>query len=559
MGSNTNRGDGANEMGDNLLEIDFGSDFIPIQITIGYHTCALSTTGKVKCWGLNAYGELGRGDTIDTGEITNGMGDNLTEVDLGSDFIAMQISANVYHTCALSTTYKAKCWGLNDWGELGQRDRLDRGDGPNEMGDNLLEIDFGSDFIPIQITIGYHTCALSTTGKVKCWGLNAYGELGRGDTIDTGEITNGMGDNLTEVDLGSDFIAMQISANVYHTCALSTTYKAKCWGLNDWGELGQRDRLDRGDGPNEMGDNLLEIELGSSFTSMPTPMPTSAPTTPTRMPTIAPTYAPTPQTSSPTSAPTTHFPTSAPTVPTRVPSSPPTGIWTPSPSQYPTAEHTGPSTKYTVSISFHNCEQENEADDCDINQTTITSEVNAVLVAYIDYDTKILSTDIINNEVVIVLSIGMDGYNPLIGERMSDRIENELETKYGDDIDVIVKETNDEDASAAGSADTEPNEENDLWLWIVVASAVVVAMILIVVMVYKRCKHVRVQKIQTTVEKQLQQSAQVVLDEEEQMDNQEPKITGDSTEVVSMINSLNRVPLTSLVTMGDDQTTRGND
>eukprot|EP01083_Nonionella_stella_P183296 661977_1 len=102
---------------------------------------------------------------------------------------------------------------------------------------------------------------------------------------------------------------------------------------------------------------------------------------------------------------------------------------------------------------------------------------------------------------------------------MSDRIENELETKYGDDIDVIVKETNDEDASA----DTEPNEENDLWLWIVVVSAVVVAMILIVVMVYKRCKHVRVQKIQTTVEKQLQQSAQVVLDERSKWIIRSPK------------------------------------
>eukprot|EP01083_Nonionella_stella_P188546 695212_1 len=296
-------------------------------------------------------------------------------------------------------------------------------------------------------------------------------------------------------------------------------------------------------------------------------MPTSAPTTPTRMPTIAPTYAPTPQTSSPTSAPTTHFPTSAPTVPTRVPSSPPTGIWTPSPSQYPTAEHTGPSTKYTVSISFHNCEQENEADDCDINQTTITSEVNAVLVAYIDYDTKILSTDIINNEVVIVLSIGMDGYNPLIGERMSDRIENELERTYGDDIDVIVKRTDD-------ANDTGPTKENDSLGVIVSVVIGMVILISIATIRYRRHKrkHVLIQNNQSMVQKELEQDAKVAnnnsINEVEQMDDKEDSIeslyanrndksgrrtTGDD-QLRSMSDALNKVPLDLLVTKRDIET-----
>eukprot|EP01083_Nonionella_stella_P095312 267527_1 len=273
-----------------------------------------------------------------------------------------------------------------------------------------------------------------------------------------------------------------------------------------------------------------------SPSKQPSHMPTSFPTVPTRMPTIAPTYGSTVSTSPPTL----------------------TGVLTPDPSHYPTTAHI---VIYTISIVFHSCEQENEAPACGINQTTITGEVNAVIVAYIDYDTKILSSDIINNEVVMVLSIGMDEYNSSIGERMSDRIENELEDKYGDGIDVTVKETNGED-------DTEPSKDNDSWTWSVIISVVIGAVI--VAMVYcfriKRCKRVLVQK-------QLQQDAKVandnvssaVIDEDEQMHNEEDLMESSNVnkkanhDLESMINVLNKVPLTLLVTKSDIETLATND
>eukprot|EP01083_Nonionella_stella_P277128 942142_1 len=100
--------------------------------------------------------------------------------------IPMQIVAGYLHNCALSTTNKAKCWGYNADGQLGYGDTNDRGDEANEMGDDLLEIDLGTNFIPMQIVAGYlHNCALSTTNKAKCWGYNADGQLGYGDTNDT--------------------------------------------------------------------------------------------------------------------------------------------------------------------------------------------------------------------------------------------------------------------------------------------------------------------------------------------------------------------------------------
>eukprot|EP01083_Nonionella_stella_P073290 198082_1 len=256
--------------------------------------CALQYS-ETKCWGLNNYGQLGYGDTNNRGDTVNEMGNGLLDIDFGSNFIPSQISIGVYHTCALSTTNKAKCFGRNRYGQLGYGDTTQRGDKPDDMSDNLLDIVLGSDFTPIQITAGSaHTCALSTMNKVKCFGHNSRGQLGYGDSIDRGSGSGQMGDNLTEVDLGSNFIPIQIMCGAYHTCALSSSNKVKCFGLNDKGQLGYGDTNSRGDGLNEMGDMLPEIDLGSSFTSHPTTLPTFAPTfVPLVLPTIGPSFVPT--------------------------------------------------------------------------------------------------------------------------------------------------------------------------------------------------------------------------------------------------------------------------
>eukprot|EP01083_Nonionella_stella_P248654 860583_1 len=257
-------GSSPGHMGDNLLEIDLGTDFTPIQISSGYrHNCALSDTNTIKCFGSNTYGELGYGDTV----IRDGsphLGDNLPVVDLGS-FIPMAITCGGHFTCALSTTNAVKCWGRNTYGTLGLGDTDHRGDGAGEMGDNLLPINLGSNFIPMQIQSGYtHTCALSTTDTVKCWGYNGDGGLGYGDRKARGDGTD-MGDNLPEIDLGSGFIPMQIATGEGYTCALSTDNRVKCFGRNMYGQLGYCDANDRGDGNSEMGTNLLDIELGTGF------------------------------------------------------------------------------------------------------------------------------------------------------------------------------------------------------------------------------------------------------------------------------------------------------
>eukprot|EP01083_Nonionella_stella_P279192 949780_1 len=302
-GDTNNRGDGDNQMGDKLSEVDLGTGFIPTQIAAGWqHTCALSTDNKVKCWGGDNYCELGYGDGVDlgTGFIPTqiaagwqhtcalstdnkikcfggntygelGYGDGY--VDLGIHFIPIQIAAGREHTCALSTYNKIKCWGCcgaKAYGQLGYGDLFGRGLRANEMGDDLLEIDLGTGFIPSHITAGYyHTCALSiATNKVKCWGLNWYGLLGYGVSKNRGDRVNEMGDNLPHVDLGIHFISKFLTAGYYHSCALSIANTVKCWGYNAMGQLGIGDTNTRGDEANEMGDHLLEIDLGTNFIPM---------------------------------------------------------------------------------------------------------------------------------------------------------------------------------------------------------------------------------------------------------------------------------------------------
>eukprot|EP01083_Nonionella_stella_P227834 807988_1 len=100
----------------------------------------------------------------------------------------LNLSAGRYHSCALSNHNTAKCWGRND-GQLGYGDTNNRGDNGDEMGNDLPEVDLGTNFHVTQVVgCRQHTCAVSNLNSVKCWGYNFYGQLGYGDTNDRGDI-----------------------------------------------------------------------------------------------------------------------------------------------------------------------------------------------------------------------------------------------------------------------------------------------------------------------------------------------------------------------------------
>ena len=177
-----------------------------------YHTCALTNSGGVKCWGWNGHGALGDGTTtrrlvpVDTLGLTSGVS---------------ALALGVYQTCALSSSGGVKCWGWNEHGQLG--------DGTNT--DRLAPVDVLGLLSGVSaITAGSrHACALSSGGAAKCWGHNLYGELGDGTTTDRFSPVD-------VVSLQSGVAA--IAAGGEHTCALTTAGGVKCWGSNSFGQLG---------------------------------------------------------------------------------------------------------------------------------------------------------------------------------------------------------------------------------------------------------------------------------------------------------------------------------
>lgn len=200
--------------------------------TGGAHTCAVTSEGGVKCWGRNGNGQLGDGTRVDSVVPVGVIG-------LGTGVAA--VSAGGGHTCALTSTGAVKCWGSNASGQLGDGTRVDRTVpvGVTGLSTGVVGLSAGS---------GY-TCAVTAGGAVKCWGDNASGQLGDGTplTLDEGDTEDGRGsadDGLDRgrvtpsevVGLGSG--AAAVSAGNAYACAVMTAGGVKCWGANTSGELG---------------------------------------------------------------------------------------------------------------------------------------------------------------------------------------------------------------------------------------------------------------------------------------------------------------------------------
>jgi len=211
-------------------------------ITSGYaHSCALMAYGGVKCWGYNGYGQLGDGTNSDRGEATDVIG-------LSSGVVA--IDAGYMHTCALLNTGAMKCWGSNDQQQLG-----DGATGRKNVPTQVTGLTSGVTSISSGL---YHTCAVLATGAAKCWGANDYGQLG--------DASNSYRSVPTDVSTLSANVA-SISAGWEHTCARLTTGAAKCWGRNNEGELGDGTNTSRNVPVNVVGlsSGVTSIETGQSL------------------------------------------------------------------------------------------------------------------------------------------------------------------------------------------------------------------------------------------------------------------------------------------------------
>jgi alpha-tubulin suppressor-like RCC1 family protein len=97
--------------------------------------------------------------------------------------------------------------------------------------------------------------------SIKCWGYNGYGALGQGDSVTRGDSPDQMGDKLLAVNLGTGKLVKSVALGIYHSCARLSDDTVKCWGANDLGQLGLGDTFSRGDKPNQMGNVLPPLKL----------------------------------------------------------------------------------------------------------------------------------------------------------------------------------------------------------------------------------------------------------------------------------------------------------
>jgi hypothetical protein len=156
-------------------ELDAGTDASPslpanqyraIALAVGrLHNCALLDDHRVKCWGTNASGELGLGDTMNRGADPATMGDNLPTVDLGTGRTAKAIATGMYTSCATLDDDTLKCWGVGNPNNPNGAGAL-----PGEMGDHLKPIDLGVGRKPVAVAVGWsQTCVALDDGSFLCW------------------------------------------------------------------------------------------------------------------------------------------------------------------------------------------------------------------------------------------------------------------------------------------------------------------------------------------------------------------------------------------------------
>ncbi|HEX8820619.1 MAG TPA: fibrinogen-like YCDxxxxGGGW domain-containing protein [Archangium sp.] len=195
----------------------------------GHHTCALLDFGMVRCWGRNHAGQLGYGHTRGIGDDESAFSGGY--VSLGG--AATRLVAGSAHTCALMETGAVRCWGLNNHGQLGYGHT--RGIGDDELPASAGDLTLGGTVREL-VAGAWHTCALLATGAVRCWGLNAQGQLGYGHTRGVGDDESPA--SAGNVDVGGSVVQLAASSTSQHTCARLGTGTVRCWGLNAWGQLG---------------------------------------------------------------------------------------------------------------------------------------------------------------------------------------------------------------------------------------------------------------------------------------------------------------------------------
>lgn len=176
------------------------------------HTCVVRTGGKVSCWGADDGNQGVLGQSVFLGSNVP-----LEIADLDG---VVEVAAGGRHSCALLADGSVRCWGANDRGQLGDGSSTAKSFEP-------VPVVGLQDAVAITAG-GEHSCALLADGTARCWGANAYGQLGDGSRqLSRSPVEVAGLSGLTDVDGGDR-----------STCAATSDGSAWCWGANSSRQLG---------------------------------------------------------------------------------------------------------------------------------------------------------------------------------------------------------------------------------------------------------------------------------------------------------------------------------
>lgn len=208
---------------DEVVEVVAGAD----------HACALTTDGRVACWGRGALGQLGNVSAVQSSTPT---------LVVGLPPSVKGLAAGAAHTCAIvGSERELYCWGSNRSNQLGNdvaggfsaAPVLARGIGDARRIVGVKQVAAGDAF----------TCALLDTGRVLCFGESSNGRVGNGIVGGTGSVKPAALVR-TSFDLGfplDEIVedASAIAVGNMHACIITRSGKVDCWGSNEFGQLGQ--------------------------------------------------------------------------------------------------------------------------------------------------------------------------------------------------------------------------------------------------------------------------------------------------------------------------------